>query len=439
MTSGNTAASTNYIGTNNAIDFRTFSNGVERMTVESNGRVGIGTTTPDADLHSEGTFRITAGGNGFEKFNVAYEPGGYTFMDIHDGNSIVDFRLMTQGDSYLNGDGNLGIFTTTPAYKYQLYNNENVGATSIGESTNDAISGVAFSAYNTSATNGWNAFEGATDGTGAGVMGLHLPTTGGGFGVYGATNSVVTAWAGFFAGDLGCTQTFFGSDERWKKNIEPMSGVLEKILSLQVKTYDMRADEYPGMGFTPNETKFGFIAQELKLVFPELVKQKPIPNATSPVKSKGNVDFVTDYHMVDYVSMIPVLTKGIQEQQLQIDSLYNDLNNTLNTNTLLNNRIVASETGRMDTELFLASPSTKGQMFGVCELNDKGEQVIRKDGMALLDVDSSNGAVLSGDFISVSNDGRGIKSLNPEWVIGRALEDADNGKVKIRIDFRYKQ
>ena len=93
----------------------------------------------------------------------------------------------------------------------------------------------------------------------------------------------------------------------------------------------------------------------------------------------------------------------------------------------------------MDTALFLASPSTKGQMFGVCELNEKGEQVIRKDGMAVVDIDSSNGAVLSGDFISVSNDGRGIKSLNPEWVIGRALEDADNGKVKIRIDFRYKQ
>jgi hypothetical protein len=360
-------------------------------------------------------------------------------LDIHDGNSNVDFKFMTLGDSYLNGDGNLGLFTTTPAYKFHLYNNANIGATSIGESTNDAIAGVAFSAYNTSLTNGWNAFEGVTDGIGAGVMGLHLPTTGNGFGVYGATNSTLTAWAGYFAGDVGVAGMMFTSDERWKKNIEPMTSVIDKIMSLEVKTYDMRADEYPGMGFIPNETKFGFIAQELKLVFPEIVKQKPIPNASAAHKLKDEVEYVTDFHMVDYVAMIPVLTKGIQEQQLQIKTLYNDFSNTISTNTLLTNRIVASESGRIDTELFLASSSTKGQMFGVCELTDEGEQVIRKDGVAVVDIDSSNGAILAGDFISVSNDGKGIKSLNPEWVIGRALEDADNGKVTIRIDFRYKQ
>ena len=91
LTSGNTAASANYIGTNNAIDFRTYTNGLERMTVESNGRVGIGTTTPDADLHSEGTFRITAGGDNFEKVNVAYETGGFTHLEILDGNTVSDF------------------------------------------------------------------------------------------------------------------------------------------------------------------------------------------------------------------------------------------------------------------------------------------------------------------------------------------------------------
>ena len=123
LTSGNTATSANYIGTNNAIDFRTFTNGLERMTVESNGRVGIGTTTPDADLHSEGTFRITAGGDQFQKLNVAYETGGFTFLDIHDGNSVVDFRLMTQGDSYLNGDGNVGIGTTTPSEQLDVVGN----------------------------------------------------------------------------------------------------------------------------------------------------------------------------------------------------------------------------------------------------------------------------------------------------------------------------
>jgi hypothetical protein len=100
---------------------------------------------------------------------------------------------------------------------------------------------------------------------------------------------------------------------------------------------------------------------------------------------------------------------------------------------------VGSETGRMDADLFLASPSSKGKMFGVCELSNEGEQVIRTDGIVIIETDISNGSILAGDFISVANDGKGIKSLNPEWVIGRALENADNGKVTIRIDFRYKQ
>ena len=325
-------------------------------------------------------------------------------------------------------------------YKFHLYNNENVGATTVGESTNDAISGVALSAYNTSASNGWNAFEGVTDGIGSGVMGLHLPASGNGVGVFGATNSTVVAWAGFFAGDVGCTQTFIGSDERWKKNIEPMSGVLDKILNLQVKTYDMRADEYPGMGFTPDETKFGFIAQELKLIFPELVKQKPIPNGNSPIKSKENMDFVTDYHMVDYMSMIPILTKGIQEQQSLIENLSDQVINSIDMNSeLIHNRIVSSETGRMDADLFLASPSTKGFMFGVCENGVDGDFVIRTEGIVFIDIDSSNGNILNGDFVTVGEDGKALKSTISEWVIGRALEDTIDGKVKVRIDFRFKQ
>jgi hypothetical protein len=220
-----------------------------------------------------------------------------------------------------------------------------------------------------------------------------------------------------------------------------MNGVLDKIMNLQVKTYEMRADEFPGMGFTPNETKFGFIAQDLKLIFPEIVKQKAIPNPSREAKAKGNVEFVDDFHMVDYVSMVPVLTKAIQEQQFQIEDLNNQINNSQFTanNILIESRIVASETGRMDAELYLATASTKALMFGVCELDEKGEQLIRTEGIVFIDVDSSNGAIVSGDFITVSNDGKALKSTNSEWVIGKALEDQVDGKVKVRLDFRFKQ
>ena len=93
----------------------------------------------------------------------------------------------------------------------------------------------------------------------------------------------------------------------------------------------------------------------------------------------------------------------------------------------------------MDSELFIASPSTKGLMFGVCELDEKGEQLIRTEGIVFIDVDSNNGNVVSGDFITVSNNGKALKSTNSEWVIGKALEDEVDGKVKVRLDFRFKQ
>jgi len=78
-------------------------------------------------------------------------------------------------------------------------------------------------------------------------------------------------------------------------------------------------------------------------------------------------------------------------------------------------------------------------MFGVCELNEEGEQIIRTEGIVFIDVDSSNGSIESGDFITVSSNGKALKSTNSEWVIGKALEGQVDGKVKVRIDFRFKQ
>lgn len=60
------------------------------------------------------------------------------------------------------------------------------------------------------------------------------------------------------------------SDLRLKKNINPISNVLEKLTKLQPVTFMMRDDEYPQYGFGQTES-FGLIAQDVEVVFPQLV------------------------------------------------------------------------------------------------------------------------------------------------------------------------
>ena len=93
------------------------------------------------------------------------------------------------------------------------------------------------------------------------------------------------------------------SDETWKKNIEPLSSSLEKVMLLQGVSYDWKADDYPEMGFT-KDRQIGFIAQDVEKVFPELVK----------TNNNG-------YKGVYYVKMVPILLEAMKEQQKEISEL----------------------------------------------------------------------------------------------------------------------
>src|SRR5690606_24971249 len=165
--------------------------------------------------------------------------------------------------------------------------------------------------------------EATTAGSNAGIWGWNQAS---GTGVRGTVANTAVGWAGYFQGDVGCTGTYFVSDERCKKNIrnietETSGTVLSKLMQIQPKKYEWRSDEFPGMGFDPDKISYGFIAQELEQIFPDLVNSKKvIPNPTKEHKSRTEADNVTGYYMVDYIGLIPILTKGIQEQQTIIEA-----------------------------------------------------------------------------------------------------------------------
>ena len=308
---------------------------------------------------------------------------------------------------------------------------------------NTTAQGGSIFGSNTDASNGFAGIEGSTQGTGSGIKGMHMATTGAGIGVHGTTASTAAGWAGFFEGDVGITGILYGgSDIRWKKNIEPMNGVLDKIMNLQVKTYEMRANEFPGMGFKADETKFGFIAQDLKLVFPEIVRQKAIPDPLASNESRHAKTMSEGYHTVDYISLIPVLTKAIQEQQIQITDLQEQLDHKANIDlsNLTLYRIIASSNARLDADdLFIADENSKAYVIGVLEANGNGSSVIQTSGIVEIEVDNANGQIMAGDFVTTSNLGKAIKSENNEWVIGVAVSNEIDGLVQVRIDIRFKQ
>ncbi|MDI6833570.1 MAG: hypothetical protein QMD02_06995 [Bacteroidales bacterium] len=138
LLSGNAAAASDFIGTTNAIDFRIYTSNVERMTVEANGNVGIGTSTPAEKLHINGSIRGNQSGalristgNGYIDIGPKNTSWAHFYTDrsrywfstgltIETGN-IGSFdenlSLQTSGTTritILNSNGNVGIGTTTP-------------------------------------------------------------------------------------------------------------------------------------------------------------------------------------------------------------------------------------------------------------------------------------------------------------------------------------
>jgi len=92
------------------------------------------------------------------------------------------------------------------------------------------------------------------------------------------------------------------SDKRLKKNILPINA-LNDIGKLNIYSYEYQTIKNFS-GFLPKGIHYGFMAQELKNVYPTFVQ----------LNSNG-------YYTVNYQEMIPILAKGIQEQQAQIDDL----------------------------------------------------------------------------------------------------------------------
>ena len=112
----------------------------------------------------------------------------------------------------------------------------------------------------------------------------------------------VFAGEGDFSGDITTAgNVYTSSDIRLKKDIVNLSSSIDNIKSLRPVTYSKRSslssEDY-------GTTEVGFIAQELQKIYPNMVNEDDSKNSLLSVR---------------YMELIPVLIKGMQEQQQMIE------------------------------------------------------------------------------------------------------------------------
>jgi hypothetical protein len=136
----------------------------------------------------------------------------------------------------------------------------------------------------------------------------------------------------YFNTDVYANGIILNSDEKFKRNINPIEGAASKLKQTRPVTFNLKNSEtkspMPTESFSPasekemddlallvtteekmknlNRQRIGFLAEEIQSVFPELVEED----------SKG-------FLYVDYIGLVPILVESIKEQQTQIATIKN--------------------------------------------------------------------------------------------------------------------
>jgi|GEM_PF-3205474 len=231
---------------------------------------------------------------------IYYLDGSNEFRIENDLNGPMNLRTNSSTRIHISGSGEVGIGDTTP----------------------DAIFDVE------GTTDGCN--FGSRTGAAHGYVNTQRPS--------GSTNSVVQRWRDntttlVTVNDMAATYamtvsgsalasggTWTNSDSKLKENVSELGeGTLSKVMRLKPSSYTFRKNDSFAFLNLPEESQFGFLAQELELEFPEVVK--------TSIQTDADGEVAVDHELkaVNYEALVPVLTKAIQEQQAIIEQLRADV------------------------------------------------------------------------------------------------------------------
>lgn len=258
--------------------------GAEKMVINDSGEVGIGTTFPEALLHLEGeapNVMFTESDNSDYTWQLGGWNGGFLITDV----------TGWQKRLYINADGNVGIGTTNP--KFPLEVTGNIAA--LGEGLNprifvgdDSDNALRIS-WHSELDMAW--LQTVIGGQYAGDL-LIQPDAGN----VGIGTNPGSGYKLDVAGTIHADNVPESSDIRLKKDIEPLTGALERVLALQAVTYRWRDEK------KDQDIQVGLIAQDVEPYFPEVV-------------SSGANGLLS----LEYGHLVAPVIEAVKEQQQLID------------------------------------------------------------------------------------------------------------------------
>ena len=284
-------------GNNDAADMTFFTqatggSNAERMRIDSSGQVGIGTTSPQAQLHAtlEGTVPSIStntvavfnrnGGLSHEAYvSIISGTTGAAALHFGDSDNEDAGRIAYTHDS--GGSDNMA-FTVNTSEKMRILS---TGTLLLGKTAATATGA------GTEIRSGQLIAGKTVSGTVNGIFFNHNTSYVGGLNYSDTATSLATS-----------------SDARLKENIEYSENSLDKINTIKVRQFDWKEDG--------SHQDYGFVAQELEPIYAYAVH-----TANNEEETKS----------VDYASLVPLLTKAIQEQQTQIDALQSEINELKNS------------------------------------------------------------------------------------------------------------
>ena len=278
-----------------------------RLTIDSYGKVGIGTTNPTTKL------QVDADGN---CWIMSYAHGGGSIGGLGLKNDDAAWQVDVRGDLSdvfaisnsdfpwapyfaIDYDGNVGIGTVSPDRELHIVGTNPrvlIESTSLGAEVNFKHTGDAL-------TDIWAIYkDGTTDDLRFYQGGDKIWIKGGtgnvGLGGSPGTNKLYVNGSGCYTGSWNSC-----SDVKYKQDIKDVGDALGKVMALRGVSFLWRGDEYGEKNFDTGR-HYGVIAQETESVLPEVVGEDPDGGKT-----------------VAYTEIVPVLIEAIKAQQREIDDL----------------------------------------------------------------------------------------------------------------------